>query len=379
MLRDFVGASDLYAQQLTRAVHQLREFDRVADSATAFLAFQIDLQQLSAQMNKVASDFESADARQKLLDARVEATSRQLASASTETKHKKAIAALRNDPSRMFLSFESKGDGKVVEVFGDLVKATHIVVLIPGMANDLDNYETQLRAKAKNLFGEMQIQARPGETVAVIAWLGYDTPNMTVAGLREAMNSTVAKQGAQQLLNDIDLFRTTNPSAHFTVVAHSYGSVVVGQAMKRSLRVDDVVVVGSPGMDVTDRADLGQPQTNVWAAKAPGQRVVVPKLPGPIPLPLPLPLPFSMPMLVPDDPIAFAPVHGEDPSAKGFGARRFPANDVKSHSDYFENGTDSLRSIAQIATGQPLRSEVKASKTTDKTTATSKTKKRKSP
>ena len=69
-----------------------------------------------------------------------------------------------------------------------------------------------------------------GEPVAVIAWLGYDTP-----GLAAAMRSDVAHSAAKQLVLDVAAIRNTYPGAHLSVVGHSYGSVVLGQAMKAGL------------------------------------------------------------------------------------------------------------------------------------------------
>ena len=128
-------------------------------------------------------------------------------------------------------------------------------------------------------------------------------------------------------------------AAHVTVVAHSYGSVVLGQAMKAGLDAPTAVAVGSPGMDADDRSELGSRATTLWAAKS-TTALAVHLVPF-----------FGVPWfdLRIGDPVAFAPVHGEDPSAKGFGARRFPVGDISGHGEYFDPGTVSVRNIARIA------------------------------
>ena len=73
----------------------------------------------------------------------------------------------------------------------------------------------------------------------MIVWVGYRTP----WGFLESFSRTLAELGA------IDLARLTRilpRSAHVTLVGHSYGAVVCGLALP-SARVDDCVVLGSPG------------------------------------------------------------------------------------------------------------------------------------
>jgi len=42
---------------------------------------------------------------------------------------------------RQFLAFDPRGNGRVVEVFGDLGAADRIVVLVPGVATRADNFQ----------------------------------------------------------------------------------------------------------------------------------------------------------------------------------------------------------------------------------------------
>jgi pimeloyl-ACP methyl ester carboxylesterase len=51
---------------------------------------------------------------------------------------------------------------------------------------------------------------------------------------------------------------------HLTVVAHSYGSTVAGLAVASGgTNVDDLVVLGSPGLGVSSTAQLGMPAARV--------------------------------------------------------------------------------------------------------------------
>ena len=53
---------------------------------------------------------------------------------------------------------------------------------------------------------------------------------------------------------------------HVSVFCHSYGSVVCGRAAP-AMQVSDIVVFGSPGMDVSSVNDLGT-TAKVWATRA---------------------------------------------------------------------------------------------------------------
>ena len=255
---------------------------------------------------------------------------------------------------RVYLRADDGGDGRRMELLGDLATAEHVVFLVPGMTNSLGNYETQLRPKAVALYNEMRAQLGSGARVAVIAWLGYNTPDATAFGLIDAATSVSAERGARQLRADLDLLYQHGMRAHVTIVGHSYGSVVAGRAMKQDphhpLPVDDVVVVGSPGMDANSRRELMSPDVRVWAGKT--------STPG---VPSALVMASGSSLFLLDkglrviggsDVVPMAPVHGRDPAAKEFGARSLPT-DGHGHSEYFTPGTQSLKSIAWVAVGFP--------------------------
>ncbi len=251
--------------------------------------------------------------------------------------------AAKND--RVYLRGDTRNDGQLVEVLGDLVYAEHIVILVPGMTNELANFETQIRPRAVSLLGELKRQA-PTTKVAVVAWLGYDSPDLSFTGLLQARQSGRAKVGAESLARDLATIRALNSSAHLTVIGHSYGTVVLGQAMMRGLDrrgVTDVIVVGSPGMDANNRRDLGSPEISLWASKG--------TVSTRFPLPMPLPFPFPGVRKLTLDPISFAPAHGEDPSAKGFGAKRFSSEGAKTHGAYFDPGSAAMKNMVKIALG----------------------------
>ena len=273
---------------------------------------------------------------------------------------------------RQFFRIATAGNGRVVEVIGDLHRARHVAVIVPGMTNSIRDYDPNTRIKGTELAKAMRAY---DPNTAVVVWLGYRTPNQTAAGLVEGAASGRARDGARQLVDDLEVLRRMAPESHLTIIGHSYGSVVAGETLlsyplaKRvdALGIEDVAVVGSPGMNTNSRRALGHPDIDVWASKVAtielGSISVNRKQRG-LYVPLPIPVPYRIgpfgngPVDItpphPSDLIPFVPVHGEDPSAKGFGAKRFSSAGASGHSEYFKKGTVALENLARIATNRPV-------------------------
>ena len=234
---------------------------------------------------------------------------------------------------RQFLAFDPRGNGRIVEVFGDLGVADRIAVLVPGVANRADNFNTGLgdvrdRAPAVQALAlyDATRAAAPSQHVAVIAWLGYEAPQGVG---RSAAREELARAGATLLdgfTKDLAILR---PHASVTVIGHSYGSVVAGLAAANlPPQVKDVVVIGSPGMGVSRAADL-HASARIWA----GQSA--------------------------QDWIDWVPAfqvwgagHGTMPTTPGFGDRVFGTGGVTDHDHYLRSGTQSLANIVEIVLGR---------------------------
>jgi intracellular sulfur oxidation DsrE/DsrF family protein len=316
-----------------------------ADSASVAASKPVSAAKTSTQKMKMPRQkvlpqgWQEALARQQVASANAKAVKALEKGLSKTKKRTEQLTALLNDPTATYLRADGTGDGRVVQVFGDLVSAQHIIVFVPGMDNELNDYRESLQKRAQSVLAEMQRQAGPGVPVAVVAWLGYDTPDYTPVRLvTQAATSNKAVDGAKALESDLVNIRKQNPRAHITVLAHSYGTVVLGEAMRRGLNVSDAIAVGSPGMNTTSRKKLLSPGVKFWASKSTKSAWSI----------------ASKPIVtVPFDPISVLPTHGEDPSAKGFGANRFSSGDSLGHSDYFRAGTAALRNIVAIGLGRP--------------------------
>ncbi|MFI5776884.1 alpha/beta hydrolase [Nocardia sp. NPDC051570] len=107
---------------------------------------------------------------------------------------------------------------------------------------------------------QLQLRMTPGrdEKVATIAWIGADLPQAQpnadkVAGYLDVATDDMAKAGAPKLASFYDgLGAAHDGNMHLTAVGHSYGSLMTGLALQQPGQhpVDDLVVYGSPGLDV---------------------------------------------------------------------------------------------------------------------------------
>ncbi|MEU7897620.1 alpha/beta hydrolase [Nonomuraea sp. NPDC049152] len=221
-------------------------------------------------------------------------------------------------PGRQLLAYDQAGDGRAIEVVGDLATATKVIVFVPGTGfglRDFDGASASPAGAAKALHARAAA-LEPGGKVAVIGWLGYDAPEMTDW---DVLTTLPAAKGAKALRT---LVTALGDRKRITLVCHSYGTVVCGKAAP-GLPVDDIVALGSPGMGVATRAELRTP-ARVWATLSRKDDV------------------FRAGVRL--GPIGF----GADPVGDGFGARVFDGGDG-GHNDYLRPGSATLDAVTSIA------------------------------
>ncbi|GGO12262.1 hypothetical protein GCM10010116_24610 [Microbispora rosea subsp. aerata] len=216
---------------------------------------------------------------------------------------------------RQFLLFDPADDGKVAEVFGDLSKAEHVAVMVPGITNRLDNYH-ELAQDAKRLIRH-PVTGNDLPKTALITWLGYDTPE-----LGDSVLPAKAEAGAPALRS----FRAgleAAKGAKFALFAHSYGTLLSSKALQLGTPFDSVVFMGSPGLgaNVKSVADLKlAPGTPVFAMRAPG------------------------------DWVSYSEAHGKDP-AELPGVQRLATGKSSGHSQYYLQNSTALQNLRALLTG----------------------------
>ncbi len=247
-------------------------------------------------------------------------------------------------PRGYLLGLDTGGDGKAIVAMGDPDGADNVFTYIPGTQTELSWAPGEIR-RTDVMVRDANTIDRTQQTVG-IWWLGYDAPDQVVP---HAMSDSYAEAGAGELRRFQDGLRVTHDTgspSHNTVLGHSYGSTVAGQAAseRAGLDADELVLVASPGVEVDEAGELnmnGNPYDHVWATTARNDPI---QLAG-----------F-------DDTL----VHGENPAGKGFGGRVFtsgPGQPVFSlehgfdyeaaHLGYWEDGNPARTNMANIVVGRP--------------------------
>ena len=237
---------------------------------------------------------------------------------------------------RTLLFLDPRGDGRAEVAVGDVEHAHALGLLVPGMSNELDELPGVVTDAAT-------VQRAAGAGSAVVAWLGYDTPRASqVASPDRAVNGAALLDADVRGLRAARFALADAPAERprVTVVGHSYGSVLTGVAASRGAPVDDVVVVGSPGIGSRRAGDLPQGAAHVWAARAASDPIRfvfdVHRFGG---VPGHLPTQHSW--------------FGPDPAQRAFGGQRFLVGaGVTGHVRYFEPGTTSVANIGRVVAGR---------------------------
>ena len=151
---------------------------------------------------------------------------------------------------------DSKKDDRVKVAIstGDVDRAKHVSTVIPGMDNvpseDIKNHVENAELVYKHAVAKGKTHP---EEVATIAWM-YDTPQ---GG--QVVSSKYATKASHEIgsaLEGMHAFRHTNgiERAHTSLLGHSYGSTTAGKVAKliRKGVLDDLVMYGSPGSGVQD-------------------------------------------------------------------------------------------------------------------------------
>ncbi len=229
------------------------------------------------------------------------------------------------------------GDGAVAVSFGDPDTADHVSVNAPGLTSETSSTEGNL-AKTRALH-----DAAVGEengTVASVYWLDYDAPSGNPLKPWETLDfggvalTGKADAGGERFSDFIDGLRASDegPAAHVTAIGHSYGSTMLGHALQDGLRVDDAILIGSPGQPTGTAEELTS--ADVWVGSKDYDPVS---------------------LLGSGDRGGIGAL-GHDPADTDFGGRRFATGDgslrvqdlLDNHTSYFKG--ESVENMAEIVT-----------------------------
>ncbi|MGC0362275.1 hypothetical protein ABH922_000259 [Rhodococcus sp. 27YEA15] len=194
----------------------------------------------------------------------------------------------QGDDLRVVLMDMRSGErGFAAVAVGDPDRADHVGVTIPGLNTNVKDSMRGMVDEARRLRDEAQRQLRRvgrDESVATIAWIGYDAPQVIGPGRFDTgrasfdvSRTTKARIAAQALGGFLHGLRaaTINANLHLCALGHSYGSLATSLALQRgaSASVDDVVFYGSPGVRAKVETDLGLERHHVYVMKAEGDSI----------------------------------------------------------------------------------------------------------
>ncbi|MGW3660145.1 alpha/beta hydrolase [Streptomyces sp. NPDC005151] len=276
-------------------------------------------------------------------------------------------------PPMFLLGIGDEGNGRAIVSYGNPDTARNVSAYVPGLNTSLD--EDFAKGDLKRAWDTAKGANKYDHSSAAIVWLGYDAPQ-TPDGLGSlaVMGNDRAERGGSAFNGFMGGLVATNENEdpHLTAIGHSYGSRTVGAATQQSggiPGVDDIVLVGSPGVGVDHAEDLGVGKDHVFVGAA--ENDVVTKLPskqqaavGVVGLIAggPSTAYLAGDLADPgDDDLWF----GKDPASEAFGARRFPVGEgprlisghgvsIDAHSQYFDpqRNAVSADSIALITAGR---------------------------
>ncbi|MFH9391542.1 alpha/beta hydrolase [Streptomyces sp. NPDC017556] len=200
---------------------------------------------------------------------------------------------VRGLPEAYLLGYDPVGhsDGKIILANGNPDTADHTAVYVPGTKANIEKIAEGPGlgdlGRSERLWAESGMMA-PDKSFSIITWLDYDAPDKVVG---EATRGSYAEDAGPTLRSFMEGNRAaheTNPGnpGHTTLIGHSYGTTVVGVAAQSDIGpigefgptpriADDVIVVGSPGVQADHAADLGVGAQHVWAMGGPGDDQIV--------------------------------------------------------------------------------------------------------
>ncbi len=269
-----------------------------------------------------------------------------------------------SDPPMFLLGIGDEGNGRAIVSYGNPDTSRNVSAYVPGLGTKLN--EEFVDDTMKRAQDTAKGARRHDPSSASIIWLGYDAPQLV-----DVMTRGDAQRGAPAYNEFMAGLSATNQNAdpHVTAIGHSYGSLTVGTAAQQSGGIpgaDDIILLGSPGVDAQKAEELGVGKDHVFVGAADNDPVTHLPTKGEAAMGWltsgPLGALVSRDLFdIGDDDVYF----GKDPASEAFDARRFKVDDgpamfrelggFDAHSQYFtpEVDPESAKNIARIVAGQP--------------------------
>lgn len=161
-----------------------------------------------------------------------------------------ALKSAKDRDSRYLVSMTDDRPPLAAVAIGDLDRADSVTYAVPGMGTTTRDMVGWAYA-AQNLLEE-QLRSAPRTSLAVVAWIGYETPPVPGSqGAFEVMGNEYAQTGAMKLRGALAGFAASGKDdASLNVLGHSYGTTTSSLALTLpgTPRVESFVCLGSAGL-----------------------------------------------------------------------------------------------------------------------------------
>ncbi len=318
-----------------------QDLDRVRDVAKRYGVSADDVVRDPARYGLSATDitrYQNADQTRQGLDH----------DAGNDPRHPNPTFLFAYDP----LAFGGKGRAAIAVGNPDTAKNT--AVIVPGTSSSVQGgWLHDGHNDAINLY-EQANAADPNNPTAVLAWMGYDSPN-DFSDVQRISTPMLARTGGEALAQDVNGLWATHLGGgeHVTVLGHSYGSTTVADAFAlHHMHANDAVLLGCPGTDRAPNASsFHLDGGHVFVGDASTDPVgMLGQLNG-----------LSKHVFGGDiagQVLGNDPGLGTDPAAEGFGSVRIRAEvpgahgiNPHDHSYYYHRGSEALHGMADIVSG----------------------------
>lgn len=247
----------------------------------------------------------------------------------------------RTDQEYFLIDYDSAADGKAVVSVGNPDTADNTAVYVPGTGADMNGAANGLLNRAETMAADADQIPGSGET-AVVMWLGYDAPDNPIMDSPSLSYAEDASAPLASFMSGLEAANSDPEGTNTTVMGHSYGTTVIGQAAsEHGLATDQIVAVASPGMVVEEASELGIDPDDFYATTAPLDMIHAAAESG------------ALGADPTDTGINFGSV-GVD--WQGFGGNTFDSNNMEGspvdiHSNYWDDGNPARKNMALIFTG----------------------------
>ena len=256
---------------------------------------------------------------------------------------------------------DSKKDDRVKVAIstGDVDHAKHVSTVIPGMDN-VPSEDIKDHVENAELVGERAIKhARCHQSeVATIAWM-YDTPQ---GG--QVMSSKYATKASHEIgsaLEGLHASRQVSGAgrAHTSLLGHSYGSTTAGKVAKmiRKGVLDDLVMYGSPGSGVKDAREYNLDGGRAYVSGVNTNDAVQGIGPDGTFGKDPMKMKGIKHLANNPDNDSVIKVYVSNSGVTSRYAVKGTTDPFARHSEYLEEGTESLDDISRVVTKVPVKGE----------------------